>query len=141
MPKSFNTIRTLDEWYALVTEARQSGLTDAEWCRRNSISRDTFNNAIKRLRKKAFALPNRFNRDSAPDITTTGSVPLRQEVVRVGVMKPETLPDCTSRSVNPLLPADSGSIEISLSNARIRISNGADPYLVSRTIAALRSCL
>lgn len=141
MPKSFNTIRTLDEWYALVTEARQSGLTDAEWCRRNSISRDTFNNAIKRLRKKAFALPNRFNRDFAPDITTTGSVPLRQEVVRVGVMKPETLPDCTSRSANPLLPTDSGSIEISLSNARIRISNGADPYLVSQTIAALRSCL
>lgn len=141
MPKSIYAIRTLDEWYAIVTEARQSGLTDAEWCRRNSISRNTFNNAIKRLRKKAFALPNRFNRASAPDLTTDENAPVRQEVVKVGVMKPETLTDCYQSPVNPSFPVDPGSIEVSLPNACIRISNGADPYLVSQTIAALRSCL
>ncbi len=141
MPKSYNTIRTLDEWYVLVTEARQSGLTDAEWCRRNSISRDTFNNAIRRLRKKAFELPNRFNRNSAPDLTLSESTQLRQEVVRVGVMKPAALPTGFSDSVNQPNPTDPGSIEVSFANARIRISNGADPYLVSQTIAALRSCL
>ena len=141
MPKSLNAFRTLDEWYTIVTKARQSGLTDAEWCRRNNISRNTFNNAIKRLRKKAFALPDRFKHDPVPDLTAAESAPLRQEVVKVGVMNPEPLTDCCHRPVNPLLPADSGLIEVSLSNARICISNGADPYLVSQTIAALRSCL
>ena len=141
MQKTYSAVRTLDEWYALVTQARQSGLTDSEWCRRNNVNRDTFNNAIKRLRKKAFALPNRFNRDSAPDLTSSESAPLRQEVVRVGVVRPEALTECLPNPVNHQCPADPGSIEISLSNARILISNGADPYLVSQTIAALRSCL
>ena len=141
MPKSYSAIRTLDEWYALVTEARQSGLTDSEWCRRNNINRDTFNNAIKRLRKKAVELPNRFNRESPLELTTHASVPFRQEVVRVGVLKPETLPDCLSRSVSTSVPAEPVSIEIYFADARICISNGADPDLVSQTIAALRSCL
>ena len=141
MQKTYSAVRTLDEWYTLVTQARQSGLTDSEWCRRNNVNRDTFNNAIKRLRKKAFALPNRFHPNPAPDITSSEIAPLRQEVVRVGVMRPEALTECLPNSVNQLHPADPGSIEISLSNARILISNGADPYLVSQTIAALRSCL
>ena len=141
MPRTYNVIRTLDEWYNLVTQARQSGLTDSEWCRRNNINRETFNNAIKRLHKKAVELPSRFNREAPLDLTAHASVPLRQEVVRVGVIKPETLPDCISRSVSTSVPAEPVSIEIYFSDARICISNGADPDLVSQTIAALRSCL
>ena len=93
MQKTYSAVRTLDEWYALVTQARQSGLTDSEWCRRNNVNRDTFNNAIKRLRKKAFSLPDRFNRASAPDLTSSENSSLRQEVVRVGVMRPDASPE------------------------------------------------
>lgn len=45
--------RSLDEWMELVTECRQSGLTDAAWCNERGISSSCFYNAVSRLRKKA----------------------------------------------------------------------------------------
>ena len=44
--------RSLDEWMELVTECRQSGLTDAAWCNEHGISPSCFYNAVARLRKK-----------------------------------------------------------------------------------------
>ena len=34
--------RSLDEWMKLVTECRQSGLTDAAWCNEHGISPSCF---------------------------------------------------------------------------------------------------
>ena len=45
--------RSLEEWMELVTECRQSGLTDAAWCNEHGISPSCFYNAVTRLRKKA----------------------------------------------------------------------------------------
>ena len=47
--------RSLDEWMELVTECRQSGLTDAAWCNEHGISPSCFYNAVTRLRKKLSA--------------------------------------------------------------------------------------
>ena len=47
--------RSLDEWMELVTECRQSGLTDAAWCNEHGISPSCFYNAVTRLRKKVSA--------------------------------------------------------------------------------------
>ena len=44
--------RSLDEWMELVTECRQSGLTDAAWCNEHGISPSCFYNAVTRLHKK-----------------------------------------------------------------------------------------
>ena len=44
--------RSLDDWMELVTECRQSGLTDAAWCETQGISPSCFYNAVSRLRKK-----------------------------------------------------------------------------------------
>jgi len=49
--------RSLDEWMELVTECRQSGLTDAAWCIEHGISPGCFYNAVTRLRKKACQIP------------------------------------------------------------------------------------
>ena len=57
--------RTKDEWFALIQEARKSGLSDAQWCQLNGISRHSLNTAIKRLRKCAYAIPARESRDIA----------------------------------------------------------------------------
>ena len=43
---------SLDDWMELVTECRQSGLTDAAWCEAQGISPSCFYNAVSRLRKK-----------------------------------------------------------------------------------------
>ena len=48
--------RSLDDWMELVTECRQSGLTDAAWCEAQGISPSCFYNAVSRLRKKAARL-------------------------------------------------------------------------------------
>lgn len=42
--------RSLDDWMELVTECRQSGLTDAAWCKAQGISPSCFYNAVSRLR-------------------------------------------------------------------------------------------
>ena len=47
--------RSLDEWMELVTECRQSGLTDAAWCNEHGISPSCFYNAVTRLRKKSLS--------------------------------------------------------------------------------------
>ena len=49
--------RSLDEWMKLVTECRQSGLTDAAWCTEHGISPSSFYNAVTRLRKRACQIP------------------------------------------------------------------------------------
>lgn len=50
--------RSLDEWMELVTECRQSGLTDAAWCIEHGISPGCFYNAVTRLRKKPVKYQN-----------------------------------------------------------------------------------
>ena len=42
--------RSLEEWMELVTECRQSGLTDAAWCNEHGISPSCFYNAKKPVR-------------------------------------------------------------------------------------------
>ena len=46
--------RSMDDWMELVTECRQSGLTDAAWCHEHGISPSCFYNAVIRLRKRAY---------------------------------------------------------------------------------------
>ena len=41
--------RSLDELMELITECRQSGLTDAAWCNEHGISPSCFYNAVTRL--------------------------------------------------------------------------------------------
>ena len=54
--------RSLDEWMELVTECRQSDLTDAAWCNEHGISLSRFYNAVTRLRKKACQIPDTESR-------------------------------------------------------------------------------
>ena len=84
--------RSLDEWFELVTNCRQSGLSDAEWCTLHGISRSTFGKAILRLRDKAYALPSK-NKTKDFDFTS------KQEVVKINVSEEET-----PRSIVPAQP-------------------------------------
>ena len=63
--------RTLDEWYKLVTQCRQSGLSDEQWCLCNGIKKYSLYSAIKRLRQKAYAVPKpmRNSHDEIHDLT------------------------------------------------------------------------
>ena len=124
--------RTKDEWLDLIRECRRSGMTDAQWCMANGISRNTFNTAIKRLKKCACAIPTRASRD-IHDLTVSGQDVVKVDIVPdeipVGTMVPETVPHLDN----------SHMIEISFGDIHISLSNGADPVLVSKTLSVLRS--
>ena len=72
--------RSLDEWMELVTECRQSGLTDAAWCNEHGISPSCFYNAVTRLRKKACQIPAPVGKASALDLTSH-----KQDVVQIAI--------------------------------------------------------
>lgn len=133
MSISTNPRKTPEQWLELITAARQSGLTDAEWCRRNSINRYSFNTAIKRLRKKACAIPGH---NSGNIVDLTNSAPAVQEVVKVGVCQDNASSLYPTPEINTYGNAQP-AIEISLSGAEIRIYNSASPALVSGLLSAL----
>ena len=62
--------RSLDEWMELITECRQSGLTDAAWCNEHGISPSCFYNAVTRLHKKTCQIPDPAPKDSSLDLTS-----------------------------------------------------------------------
>ena len=53
----------------LVTECRQSGLTDAAWCTEHGISPSSFYNAVTRLRKRACQIPDPVGKANTLDFT------------------------------------------------------------------------
>lgn len=126
------TIRTKDEWFTLIQEAHRSGMTDAQWCLENGISRNSFNNAIKRLRKCSYAIPSRRPRD-IHDFTAP-----KQEVVKVDIVPDVPLPEVKLPAAAPHFD-NSHMIEITIGDIHVSLCNGADPVLVSKTLSLLRT--
>ena len=118
--------RSLDEWMELVTECRQSGLTDAAWCNEHGISPSCFYNAVTRLRKKACQIPDPAPKDSSLELTSH-----KQDVVQIAI-EPESspaglIPDNGNR---PMHLDNSHTIEIEADGLLIRMSNEIKPLLL-----------
>ncbi len=116
--------RSLDEWMELVTECRQSGLTDAAWCNEHGISPSCFYNAVTRLRKKACQIPDPVGKASTLDLTSH-----KQDVVQIAI-EPESspaglFPDNGNRSMHL---DNSHTIEIEADGLLIRMSNDDSAY-------------
>ena len=73
--------RSSAEWMELITQCRQSGLSDSMWCEQQGIPASTFYNAVTRLRKMACAIP-------APSKKTKLSMDFtaKQEVVKIDIV-------------------------------------------------------
>ncbi len=112
------------EWMELITQCRQSGLSDHTWCLKHSIPDSSFYNAMSRLRKKACSLPERTFASTEIDLTS------HQDVVEIGIV-PDT--DDVRPMAAPAAQArqqyidNSHMIEISVGSALIRIPQQADP--------------
>ena len=90
MSKKRTPGRSLEEWMELVTECRQSGLTDAAWCNEHGISPSCFYNAVTRLRKKACQIP-----DPAPKASTLDLTSHKQDVVQIAIEPESSRQDCS----------------------------------------------
>ena len=129
--------RSLDEWMQLVTECRQSGLTDAAWCHEHDISPSCFYNAVSRLRKSACQIPPSTAKSGTVDLTAH-----RQDVVQIAI-EPEDI------STQPLYGQESEpvytdvphTIEIKAKGLLIHLSNSVHPTLLRTLIESLKESL
>ena len=115
--------RSDEEWFRIINECRRSGLSDSQWCKQHDIRESTFFCAVSRLRKKAYAIPNR---DKSIDILPD-SLP-KQEVVRIDI-EPEPL-QLSKPEPMQVMPAtyldNSHTIEIDVHGINIRVFNSVD---------------
>ena len=116
------------EQIRLINECRQSGMTDADWCRENDIAVSTFYNWVSRCRKAAA--------DQIP-AANYGHLEVprpKQDVVPIDIV-PEQ--HTASQMLNSNLD-NSHTIEVSMNDVTIRISNDADPVLLTKTFRLIR---
>lgn len=138
MSKNQSPSRTLSEWFRLVTECRQSGLSDSAWCLMNGIPRSTFSQAVKRLQKASYAVASKTTPTDPLDFTS------KQEVVKIDIEQDnhpakytETVPYTSDVPVSNMYLDNSHTIEIQIGASSIRLSNDADPTLVKVIIHSL----
>ena len=129
--------RSLDDWMELVTECRQSGLTDAAWCEAQGISPSCFYNAVSRLRKRACQIPDPIGKASTLDLTSH-----KQDVVQITIepedSPAELLPHAGNRS---MYLDNSHTIEIEAKGLLIRMSNDVQLVLLKLLLDALKEPL
>lgn len=126
--------RSDEEWFRIINECRRSGLSDSQWCKQHDIRESTFFCAVSRLRKKAYAIPNR---DKSIDILPD-SLP-KQEVVRIDIeLEPLQLSKPEPMQVMPATYLDnSHTIEIDVHGINIRVFNSVDRELLKTVLSAL----
>ena len=129
--------RSDQEWFDLITACRQSGLSDTRWCSLNGVPTSSFFTAIKRLRDKAYTIPDTSNTVNPLDFTSG------QEVVEIDIVqdsKPakydETQAASAAKTSSSYLD-NSHTIEIQMGEAIIRLSNNADSNLVKLIMDSL----
>ena len=135
MPDKRAPGRSLDEWMKLVTECRQSGLTDAAWCTEHGISPSSFYNAVTRLRKRACQIPDPVGKANTLDFTFH-----KQDVVQIAI-EPENSPEelLPHAGTGSMYLDNSYTIEIETNGILIRMSNSVQPSLLNLLLNALRN--
>ena len=126
--------RSDEEWFRIINECRRSGLSDSQWCKQHDIRDSTFFCAVSRLRKKAYAIPDR---NRSIDVLSE-SLP-KQDVVRID-MEPEPL-QLSKPEPMQVMPAtyldNSHTIEIDVHGINIRVFNSVDRELLKTVLSAL----
>ena len=126
--------RSDEEWFQIINECRRSGLSDSQWCKQHDIRESTFFCAVGRLRKKAYAIPDR---NRSIDVLSN-SIP-KQDVVRIDI-EPELLPSDRPEPMQ-VVPAtyldNSHTIEIDVHGINIRVFNNVDIALLKTILSTL----
>ena len=120
------------EQIRLINECRQSGMTDADWCCENDIAVSTFYNWVSRCRKAA------GDQIPEPNYGHCEILRSKQDVVPIDIV-PDHLPEQHIASqIHQMNLDNSHTIEVSMNDVIIRISNDANPALLTRTLRLIR---
>ena len=116
------------EQIRLINECRQSGMTDADWCRENDIAVSTFYNWVSQCWKAA------ADQIPAANYGHLEAPRPKQNMVPIDIV-PEQ--NTASQMQNTYLD-NSHTIEVAMKDITVRISNDADPALLTRTFRLLQ---
>ena len=107
-------------------------MTDAYWCRENDIAVSTFYNWVSRCRKAA---PDQI---PAANYGHLEAPRPKQDVVPIDIV-PDHIPQqhTASQMQNSYLD-NPHTIEVAMKDITVRISNDADPVLLTRTFRLLQ---
>lgn len=110
-----------------INECRQSGLTDTDWCRENGIAVSTFYNWASRCREAAAdqILPPNYGHLENPRP--------RQDVVPIDLVPDLFLEQYMPLQMQEPYLGNSHTIEIAVKDITVRIRNGAEPALITKT--------
>lgn len=128
--------RTNEEWRQVILEARNSGLSDYEYCRINTIPPSTFYRAIKRLRRLSCDIP-------AGVVTQDRQ---KQEVVPINLSdlpltKPDHMQPVSGVVCDSMTAPLETTMRITIGGSTLELSNNADPMLIGSVLRMLnRSC-
>lgn len=120
-----------DEQFRLITQCRQSGLSDYQWCQMHDVNPGTFYNWISRLRKRGYSIPVAETERS----TLTESC---QEVVKI-----DLIPDCPASTAlssrvnctnHATLEPPAPAMEISVGKTTVRLFVNADTEMVETVL-------
>ena len=120
------------EQIRLINECRQSGMTDADWCRQNGIVVSTFYNWISRCKKAA------ADQIPAPNYGHLENPRQKQDVVPVDIVPDQFQEQHTASQMHPMYLDNSHTIEVTINDVTIRIRNNADHVLLSKTLRLIR---
>ena len=120
------------EQIRLINECRQSGMTDADWCRENGIAVSTFYNWVSRCRKTA------ADQIPAPNYGHCEIPRSKQDVVPIDIVSDHLPEQHIASQMRQTNLDNSHTIEVSMNDVMIRISNDADPVLLTRTLRLIR---
>jgi len=128
------------EQFRLITECRQSGLSDSQWCLQNGIKSTTFYNWVSRLRKKGVSLPVTSNEKPAirqdivklVPVSNKGDLIVEEKTGEISSNATEVVNQNEVKCSQPVMELSFGS-EMSL-----KISNNINPALLITLIQALK---
>ncbi len=120
------------EQIRLINECRCSGMTDADWCRENDIAVSTFYNWVSRCRKAA------ADQIPAADYGHLEVPRPKQDVVPIDIVPDHVSKQHTASQMQNSCLDNSHTIEIAMKHIIVRISNDADPLLLTRTFRMLK---
>ena len=123
------------EQIRLINECRQSGMTDADWCRENDISVSTFYNWVSRCRKTA------ADQIPAPNYGHCEIPRSKQDVVPIDIVSDHLPEQHMASQIHQANLDNSHTIEVAMKDTVIRIHNNADPILLTRTLRLIQETL
>ena len=132
-----------EEQLRLITECRQSGLTDYEWCQQHNIKVSTFYTWVHRRKQSGdinipAVIPTVVRKEpEQPDIV---KIKIEGEKQITTAPKPVLTPEPFAETL-PVMQTQPGYpvMEVIMSDVHLRVTNDVNPALLAETIRLLRS--